>query len=207
MLKTNYKLLHTCTCKEVVAFLCHGCPGVPSPLQASEEYLKQAHNVEKRWTKELQNERDLRQQLQENLETMANQIHGLENEAKWTAEGRPRISSQGSKENLPLSGASSEILSSLSPVSSSPNSVGEFGGEEGKKRVGEGEKGNGEGEESEEVEKFFDAQFLWMSGRSRRRQSFWVGSQTPLPWREREGRHRLMSRRQKWCVNNSIVFC
>ena len=155
MLKTNYKLLHTCTCKEVVAFLCHGCPGVPSPLQASEEYLKQARNVEKRWTKELQNERDLRQQLQENLETMANQIHGLENEAKWTAEGRPRISSQGSKENLPPSGASSEILSSLSPVSSSPNRVGEFGGEEGKKRVGEGEKRKGEGEESEEDEKFF----------------------------------------------------
>ena len=153
MLKTNYKLLHTCTCKEVVAFLCHGCPGVHSPLQASEEYLKQARNMEKRWTKELQNERDLRQQLQENLETMANQIHGLENEAKWTAEGRPRISSQGSKENLPPSGASSEISSS-----SSPNRIGGFEGEEGNKRVGEGEKRKGEGEESEEDEKFFDAQ-------------------------------------------------
>ena len=131
---------------------------MPSPLQASEEYLKQARNVEKRWTKELQNERDLCQQLQENLETMANQIHGLENEAKWTAEGRPRISSQGSKENLPPSRASSEISSSLSPISSSPNRVGEFGGEEGKKGEREGEKRKGEGEESEEDEKFFDAQ-------------------------------------------------
>ena len=72
--------------------------------------------------------------------------------------GKTQNLQSGVQRKPPSIGASSEILSSLSPVSSSPSRVGEFGGEEGKKRVGEGEKRKGEGEESEEDEKFFDAQ-------------------------------------------------
>ena len=50
----------------------------------------------------MQSERDLRLRLQENMETMANQIHGLENDAKRSVGaggGRDhRSASQGSRE-------------------------------------------------------------------------------------------------------------
>ena len=58
----------------------------PGP-QASEGYLQQARSVEKRWRRDMQSERDLRLRLQENMETMANQIHGLENDAKRSVGG------------------------------------------------------------------------------------------------------------------------
>ena len=117
--------------------------------------------MERRWTRELQNEKDLRHRLQENLETMANQIHGLENEAQRTAEGRPHLPSQGSKEAAQSSTTSSEVslmLPLLMPTSEiSKLGLGEFGvgGATQKDEVDRGAEG-GE-RESEEEERFFDA--------------------------------------------------
>jgi hypothetical protein len=72
-------------------------------VKASEGYLLQARSVEKRWRRDMQSERDLRLRLQENMETMANQIHGLENDAKCSVGGAGggrghRSASQGSRE-------------------------------------------------------------------------------------------------------------
>ena len=77
------------------------CVFIPDP-QASEGYLLQARSVEKRWRRDMQSERDLRLRLQENMETMANQIHGLENDAKRSVGGGSgrghRSASQGLRE-------------------------------------------------------------------------------------------------------------
>ena len=56
--------------------------------------------VEKKWKRDMQSERDLRLRLQENIETMANQMHGLENDAKRSVDGGRghRSASQGSRE-------------------------------------------------------------------------------------------------------------
>ena len=64
----------------------------------SEEYLKLARSVEKKCSRDLQNERDLRLRLQETMEAMANQMHGLESDAQRSVEDRPRAGSQGSRE-------------------------------------------------------------------------------------------------------------
>ena len=93
---------------------------------------------------------------------MANQMHGLESEAQRTAGGRPRISSQGSKDSpQPPSTASGSEVSLMLPVS---QSVGVVTGVEDKgdevdggvnSKGGEGGQGGGEGDSDEE--KFFDA--------------------------------------------------
>lgn len=44
--------------------------------------MVQARRTERRWSRAFQHERSLRHQLQENLETLANQMHGLEDEAR-----------------------------------------------------------------------------------------------------------------------------
>ena len=56
--------------------------------------------MEKKWKRDMQSERDLRLRLQENIETMANQMHGLENDAKRSVDGGrgQRSASQGSRE-------------------------------------------------------------------------------------------------------------
>lgn len=123
--------------------------------QASEEYLQLARSVEKKWTRELQSERDLRLRLQENLETMADQMYGLESEAQRTAEQRPRISSQGSRE-MPSSATSSET-SLMLLVPHSPG--GAVGGSEKRDEIDGGAQsvvgGGREGDSDDEP--FFDA--------------------------------------------------
>ena len=139
--------------------------------------------MEKRWSKELQNEKDLRYRLQENLETIANQIHGLESEAQ----GRLRASSQSSKDFFPLRDVTGVVNLPLIPAGSVSSGLEsqreEEGGEEEEEGEGEGKekeegeevrrgeevkskkrniKGDGEDseeeeEEEEEEEKFFDA--------------------------------------------------
>ena len=44
--------------------------------------MVQARNTDRRWSKSLQHEHSLRVQLQENIVTMANDLYGLENQAK-----------------------------------------------------------------------------------------------------------------------------
>lgn len=57
------------------------------PLQAAEEFVVQARNTERRWSRALQHEHSLRLQLQENMEALANQMHGLEDEARLSVQG------------------------------------------------------------------------------------------------------------------------
>lgn len=49
--------------------------------------MVQARSTERRWSRALQHEHSLRLQLQENLETLANQMHGLEDEARLSVQG------------------------------------------------------------------------------------------------------------------------
>lgn len=67
-------------------------------LQAAEEFLAQARNTERRWSRALQHEHSLRLQLQENMEALANQMHGLEDEARLSVQGPSlhAVSSPGS---------------------------------------------------------------------------------------------------------------
>lgn len=44
--------------------------------------MGQARNTDRRWSRALQHEHSLRLQLQDNMETLANQMHGLESEAR-----------------------------------------------------------------------------------------------------------------------------
>ena len=54
-------------------------------MQAAEEFIVQARNTERRWSRALQHEHSLGLELQENLEALANQMHGLEHAARNTA--------------------------------------------------------------------------------------------------------------------------
>lgn len=56
-------------------------------LQAAEEFIIQARSTERRWSRALQHEHSLRLQLQENMEALANQMHGLEDEARLSVQG------------------------------------------------------------------------------------------------------------------------
>ena len=111
-------------------------------MQVSEEYLKQARAVEKKWRRDRQSERDLRLRLQENLETMASQIHGLESEAQRSAEGRGLLHSHRSQET-----SSREDASTLHPANQPPTQSGGVGEEV----FGEG------GRDEDDEETFFDA--------------------------------------------------
>lgn len=51
-------------------------------MQNSEEFVKVSHSTERRWKRVLQQERKMRQELQENFEALAKQMHGLENQAR-----------------------------------------------------------------------------------------------------------------------------
>ncbi|CAI8024455.1 Oxysterol-binding protein 1 [Geodia barretti] len=115
-------------------------------VKASEGYLLQARSVEKRWRRDMQSERDLRLRLQENMETMANQIHGLENDAKRSVGGGGRghrSASQGSREVV------------LSPSAATDTGRGESVQERGRDTCVGGEEGERGGEGEEEM--FFDA--------------------------------------------------
>ena len=49
--------------------------------------MLQAKNTERKWFRLLQHENSLRLQLQENIEMLANQMHGLEDEARQSVQG------------------------------------------------------------------------------------------------------------------------
>lgn len=52
------------------------------PHQAAKEFVSEAHGTERRWSRALQGERVMRLELQENLEALIKQMHGLESEAR-----------------------------------------------------------------------------------------------------------------------------
>ena len=58
-------------------------PLFPSPPpQAAQEFVVQAECTERRWSRALQHELSARAQLQENMEKLAKEMHGLEAEAR-----------------------------------------------------------------------------------------------------------------------------
>lgn len=64
----------------------------------------QARNTERRWSRALQHEHSLRLQLQDNMEALANQMHGLEDEARLSVQGvLPSLPTASSVMSTPVS--------------------------------------------------------------------------------------------------------
>ena len=130
------------------------------PPQAAGEFMVQAQSTDRRWSRALQHEHSLRLQLQENLEALANQMHGLESEARISVQNgyRPQ-SSVSSLETMSMysndtsvvshdTSMTSPILAAKSPVVTTVTS--------GVRETSESAEGV-QGEESDEEDKFFDA--------------------------------------------------
>ncbi len=119
-------------------------------MKAADEFLLQATSTDRRWSRALQHEHSLRLEVQESMEAMANQMHGMEREARGMFSPQMSASSQGSS---PQDSAS--VVSGDCPVPGIGRSHEVKvipGGATG--RVGEG---RGEEGKEEEEEKFFDA--------------------------------------------------
>ena len=75
------KVCFIATYRPVVCMLstscCHSCPS-----QLAEEFVVVAGDSEKCWTKTVQHERKLREDLEVNFEALATQMHGLEDQAR-----------------------------------------------------------------------------------------------------------------------------
>ena len=132
--------------------------------------MVQAQNTDRRWSRALQHEHSLRLQLQENMEALANQMQGLEDEARKSFQPKlpfhPSLSTQNSVTSSETGDTSSINSGPTSP--SLPTTPG--GGirrntpkhQAGKKvRVFDKSSGvsevDGVGEESDDEDKFFDA--------------------------------------------------
>lgn len=73
-------------------------------VKAAEEFMIQARNTERRWSRALQHEHSLRLQLQDNMEALANQMHGLEDEARLSVQGvLPSLPTASSAASTPAS--------------------------------------------------------------------------------------------------------
>ena len=78
--------------------------------QAADEFVVQARNTERRWSRALQHEHSLRLKLQENIEALAKQMTNMEDEARLKFQGtRPLITSspEASESSGSTSGSSS----------------------------------------------------------------------------------------------------
>ena len=51
-------------------------------MKSAQEFVSQAEGTDRRWTRALQHELSIRGQLQENMEKLAKEMHGLEAEAR-----------------------------------------------------------------------------------------------------------------------------
>ena len=70
----------------------------------------QARSTERRWSRALQHEHTLRLQLQENMEALANQMHGLEDEARLSVQGiLPSLHNVSSHSSTAAAETSSEL--------------------------------------------------------------------------------------------------
>ena len=75
-------------------------------LQASDEFVIQARNAERKWSKTLQHEENNRIKLQENMETLAEELTRMEDQAKRRFQGSLRT---GSLSSLKQDSTGSEI--------------------------------------------------------------------------------------------------
>ena len=114
--------------------------------------MVQAHSTDRRWSRALQHEHSLRLELQENMVALANQMQGMEDEA------RKKLKVQGpfARHNLPATPSSLELT-----VNSGPSSLPENGTRAGskvrlEKKVVLAEEPDGY-YSSEDEDKFFDA--------------------------------------------------
>ena len=111
-----------------------------SMMKAAEDFLVQARSTNRRWSRALQHERALRVEIQESFEALANQMHGMESEARGMFHPQmPGSSLESSSQDTVLS-RDSALRSDDSQVTSLDANGGVT-----------------EEKEEEEEEKFFDA--------------------------------------------------
>lgn len=121
-------------------------------LQVSKEFVVQAHSTDRRWSRALQHEHSLRLELQENMVALANQMQGMEDEA------RMKLKVQGPfAQPAPATPSLSEASVSTTGTSSLPGGVAKEGSKiKGEKRVTVADEPDGE-LSSDDEDKFFDA--------------------------------------------------
>ena len=90
-----------------------------STLQVSKEFVVQAHSTDRRWSRALQHEHSLRLELQENMEALANQMQGMENEAQMNLKVQGPFA-----QPAPATPSLSETSVSTTGTSSLPGGVG-----------------------------------------------------------------------------------
>ena len=127
-------------------------------MKASQEFTELATDAEHRWSRALQQEHTLRLQLQDSLEMLANQMHGLENQAKRANWSSPKsaidilsLASRGSGGSSPSADLKDRKLGAS--VSEADVKGGGTDGEEQREQIEEEELNPGE----EDEDKFYDA--------------------------------------------------
>ena len=108
--------------------------------------MGQAQSTDRRWSRALQHEHSIRLQLQENMEKLAREMHGLETEAR-----KASLSAPSTPGPLGVNGGEAE-KQGFSPTREAPvgGAVRDDGGMEEEEQDG--------AEESDEDDKFFDAE-------------------------------------------------
>lgn len=122
-------------------------------LQASKEFMVQAHSTDRRWSRALQHEHSLRLELQDNMVALASQMQGMEDEA------RKKLDVQGPFAQSTLSSAHSSPESLVNSGASSlpENGVAKVGLKvKSEKKVVLADEPDGYGS-SDDEDKFFDA--------------------------------------------------
>ena len=114
--------------------------------------MVQAHSTDRRWSRALQHEHSLRLELQENMVALANQMQGMEDEARKNM----KVQDPFSQNSLPPSQSSPESSVSTT-VSSLPENDTKAGSKvKLEKKVVLADEPDGYGS-SEDEDKFFDA--------------------------------------------------
>lgn len=130
------------------------CVCVSACVQVSKEFLVQAHSTDRRWSRALQHEHSLRLELQENMEALANQMQGMEDEA------RVKLKVQGPfAQPAPTTPSLSEASTSTTGTTSLPGGGVVKNGSKVKseKRVTVAEEPDGYLSSDDDEDKFFDA--------------------------------------------------
>lgn len=119
--------------------------------------MVQARNTERRWSRALQHEHSLRLQLQDNMEALANQMHGLEDEARLSMQhispSLNTLSHSGSGLSTPTTESSEQpnVISRTTQISE----VVSF--EDREKELSNEPDGISADESEDDEDKFFDA--------------------------------------------------
>ena len=119
-------------------------------VQVSKEFIVQAHSTDRRWSRALQHEHSLRLELQENMVALANQMQGMEDEARMKLKVRGPFAQ-------PAMPSSSEASVNTTGTASLPEGVAKDESKvRSEKHVTVAEEPDGE-LSSDDEDKFFDA--------------------------------------------------